>query len=96
MGKKKIITTEPCIYSPPPYTAEQQETDFKRDYEFNKSKSVRSPASPWEDKYIRQGDARAPKKEVSLVKGTPSSFRGIRTGNSYGKRQAVRRNTGKG
>ena len=89
MAKKgKIITTEPCVYSPPPYTAEQQESDFKRGYEFNKPVPVRSPVGGWEYKYMNDGDSysRAPKKEVALVQGNSHAFKGMRTRNSYGSR----------
>lgn len=93
--KGKLITTDPSVYSPPPYTSEQQENDFKRGYEFNKPVPVRSPVGGWEYNYIRSGEptSRVPKKESALVKGVPHSFRGIRTGNSYSSRQSIRRTT---
>lgn len=86
MAKKgKIVTTEPCVYSPPPYTAEEQETDYKRSYEFNKPVPARSPVSGWEDKYIREGE-RVPRKERALVNGNSHAFKGMRTRNGYGSR----------
>jgi hypothetical protein len=93
MAKKgKIITSEPCVYSPPPYTAEQQESDFKRGYEFNKPVPARSPVGGWEYKYMNDKDpfTRTPAKEKALVKGNSHSFKSVRTANSYGSRPAVK------
>lgn len=92
MGKKiKYITPTVCCITP--YTAEEQESRFNKEYGFNKAVSARSPVGGWEDKYIREGDGSgSPPKEVSLVKGTPHGFRHRRTGNSYSNRPA-RRNT---
>ncbi len=93
MAKKgKIITTEPSVYSPPPYTAEQQESDFKRGYEFNKPVPARSPVGGWEYKYMNEKDqySRIPKKETALVKGASHAFQGVRTSNSYGSRPAIK------
>ena len=91
MAKKKLREVSPNIIVCEPYTAEEQETRFKKDYEFNQPRSVRSPVSGWEDKYIRQGQSNSPSKEVSMVKGTAHRFGGVRSGNSYGKRPAMRR-----
>ena len=75
---------------PPQYTAQEQQADYKKSYEFAHYKSVRSPVGGWEDKHIRSGEAyRVPQKEINLVKGTPHSFKGVRTGNSYSKREAI-------
>ena len=94
MAKKK--TPSPyVIYSPPLYTAKEQEDDYKRQYEFNKPVPARSPVGGWEDKHIRMANhhdgMRVPQKEINLVKGTPHRFSNVRTGNAYSKRQAVKR-----
>lgn len=94
MAKKgKIITTEPSVYSPPPYTAEQQESDYKRGYEFNKPVPARAPVDGWSYKYITDGDkyTQTPKKEAALVKGASHAFKGVRTSNSYGSRPATKK-----
>lgn len=91
MPKKKAKEVPSMIVSPPPYTAEENESRYNKDYGFNKPVSVRSPAMPWEDKYIRNGQSGAPPKEVSMVKGTPYSRKGVRLGNSYGNRPATRK-----
>lgn len=85
MPKVKRIT--PVSFVATPFTAEQQETMFKRDYEFNKPVPVRSPVSGW----LWKNPEGLGSKESSLIKGLPHSFKGIRTGNSYGKRLAVKR-----
>ena len=93
MAKKgKIVRTQPSVYDPPPYTAEEQETDYKRGYEFNKPVPGRSPVDGWSYKYINEGQAdHTPKKEVSLVKGQPHSFKAMRLGNRYSSRPAGHR-----
>lgn len=90
MGKK-IKYIAPTVICPEPYTAEQQESRYKKDYEFNKPVSARSPVGGWENKYITEGNSSAPPKEISLVKGTPHKFRDVRTGNIYSSRKAVKR-----
>jgi len=89
--KKKLHEAPPTIVVCEPYTAEEQETRFKKDYEFNKGVPKRSPVSGWEDKYITKGQSNASPREISLVKGTAHRFGGVRSGNSYGKRPAMRR-----
>lgn len=88
---KKYKIVRPTIYACEPYTAEQQEARFKKEYEFNKGVPKRSPVSGWEDKYIREGTSDAPPKEISMVKGTPAQFRGRRDKNSYGSRPTRRK-----
>ena len=92
---KKYIVKQPRIIACEPYTAEEQETRFKKEYEFNKPVSARSPTSGWEDKYIRKGESMAPPKEVAMVKATPAQFKHRRDGNSYGSRP-TRRNLRRG
>lgn len=88
---KNYMYLKPKVIACEPYTAEEQETRYKKDYEFNKPVPVRSPAFGWEDKYIRQGDSSAPPKEVSMVKGTPHKFKGVRSGSVYSNRPTRRR-----
>lgn len=92
---KKIKYITPTIISPVPYTAEEQESRFNKEYGFNKSVSVRSPVSGWEDKYIREGDSSAPPKEVTLVKGIPYKNKHRRDGNIYSSRPTRRSVRGK-
>jgi len=89
--KKKYIEVNPTIVTCHEYTAEEHEQHYKRDYEFNKPVSARSPVRGWEDKYIRKGEATTNPKEVALVRGTPYSRKGVRLGNSYGNRPATRK-----
>lgn len=90
--KKKLREIAPSIVCIQPFTAEENETRFKKDYEFNKAAPVRSPVrSGWEYKYINENQSNSPPKEVSLVRGTAHRFGGVRSGNSYGKRSAMRR-----
>jgi hypothetical protein len=91
MAKKKSCPPMPMECSPPPYTAAEQASDYQRSYEFNKPVSPRSPVSGWEAKYMNESYARVPAKERALVKGSSHSFKGVRTGNSYGSRPAVKR-----
>lgn len=73
------------------FTAEEQEQHYKRDYEFNKAAPVRSPVKGWEYKYATNNQSNLPNKEISLIKGQPHRFPGVRSNNSYGKRTAMRR-----
>lgn len=92
MSKKKLKEVAPYVVREQPYTAEEQESRYNKNYGFNKQLSARSPVTGWEDKYIKEGvDTSTPPKEISLVKGTPHRFGGVRSGNSYGKRQAMKR-----
>lgn len=88
---KKYKVVRPTIIACEPYTAEEQETRFKKDYEFNQGVSKRSPVTGWEDKYIREGNSSAPPKEVAMVKGTPAQFKHRRDGNIYGSRPTRRK-----
>ena len=90
----KIVKSKPVVYDPPPYTAKQQESDFKKSYEFQQAAPVRSPVKGWEYNYIRTPSeySQVPAQETRIVKGTPHAFKGVREGNSYGKRSAMRRN----
>lgn len=87
---KKYRVVKPTVIACEPYTAEEQETRFKKQYEFNKPLAARSPVTGWEDKYIREGTSMASPKEVALVKGTAAQFRGRRDKNSYGSRPTRR------
>jgi hypothetical protein len=89
--KSKMNSCAPMSCEPPPYTAAEQASDYQRSYEFNKPVSARSPVSGWEAKYMNEGYSRVPAKERALVKGNSHSFKGVRTGNSYGSRPAVKR-----
>ena len=88
---KKIIRSQPVVFDPIPYTAEENESRYNKDYGFNKRVSVRSPVSPWEDKYIREGSSGASPKEVKLVKGATWKGPHRRMGNSYGNRSTTRK-----
>lgn len=82
----------PSVTNVVEFTAEENESHYKRDYEFNKGVSKRSPVSGWEDKYIREGNySGTPPKEVALVKGQPHKFKHVRTGNIYNSRSAMKR-----
>lgn len=90
----KIVKIAQCMpTSSPGFTAEEHESRYKRDYEFNKSAPVRSPVQGWEYKHINEGDMynHTPPKEVALVKGTPHKFKGVRTNNIYSKRQVIKK-----
>lgn len=91
----KIIKDTPSVYDPPPYSAKEQQSDFKKEYEFREAPPVRSPVKGYEYGYIKNPSeySRVPAAESRLVKGTPHTFKGVRTNNSYGSRQAVRRTT---
>ena len=59
---------------------------YKRNYEFTKRVPTRSPAqSPWDYNYVKQESG----KEHNIVCGNPHKFKGVRAGNSYGKRKAM-------
>lgn len=93
MSKRKIIRTSPVVYDPPAFTAEENESRFKRDYEFNKRAPQRSPVQGWEYKYMNEGTNNyTPPRELALVKGTPHRFKAVRTANSYARsRPAIKR-----
>lgn len=86
---KKYRVEKPAIACET-YTAEEQKSRYKKNYEFNKPVSARSPVGGWENKYIREGDSMAPPKEIALVKGTPAQFKHRRDKNSYGSRPTRR------
>lgn len=88
---KKFRMTNPIISIQTPYTAEQQETIFKKEYEFNKGVPSRSSVTGWENKYITEGNSSAPPKEIALIKGSPHKFKHVRTGNIYSARKAIKR-----
>ena len=91
MPRKKIKYIDCAPMSSAPYTAEENESRFNKDYGFNKPVSVRSPLrSGWEDKYIREDSSYAPPKEVVLVKGTPYKNKHRRDGNIYSSRPTRR------
>lgn len=87
---KKYRVVKPTVVACEPYTAEQQESRYNKEYGFNKPVSARSPTSGWEDKYIREGGSMAPPREVAMVKATPAQFKHRRDGNSYGNRPTRR------
>lgn len=92
---KKINRSTPVVYDPPGFTAEENESRYKRDYEFNKAAPLRSPVKGWEYKYMTEGTNNyTPPKEVALIKGTPHRFKNVRTANSYARsRPAMKRTT---
>lgn len=90
-SKKFREIDSPSVISITGFTAEQHEEHYKRDYEFNKPAPTRSPVGGWEYKYASSGQSTLGPKELSLVKGTPHTYKGMRTNNSYGKRMAVKR-----
>lgn len=59
---------------------------FKRNYEFTKRVPTRSPAQGYEYNYAKEYSEG---KEHNLVCGNPHKFKGVRAGNSYGKRKAM-------
>lgn len=93
MAKHKHKSGIPCGCTAVPYVMpeDEQKSRFKKDYEFNKGKSVRSPVTGWEYNHIvdSSDNSYTPKKEVSLVKGTPHRFKAVRTGNIYASRKAI-------
>ena len=92
MAKRKLIRTNPVVYDPPGFTAEENETRYKKDYEFNKRAPLRSPIEGWSYKYTIENNSMAPPKEIALAKGTPHKFKGVRTANPYTRsRPAIKR-----
>lgn len=60
---------------------------YKRNYEFNKRAPVRAPTiTDYDYKFTKEYSTG---KEHDIVCGNPHRFKGIRTGNSYGKRKAM-------
>lgn len=92
---KRYRVVKPTVIACEPYTAEEQETRFRKDYEFNKPLSARSPVDGWTNKYIKEGNSSAPPKEVAMVNATPAQHKHRRDQNSYGKRP-TRRNLKRG
>lgn len=80
----------PKCFEPTPYTAEQNESMFQRDYGFNKPVPARSPVDGYSYNYIRSEGSMAPPKERKLVVGTPWKSSHRRMSNSYGSRPATR------
>lgn len=92
MAKKKFKEiSNPVVVGIVGFTAEEQEQHYKRDYEFNKAAPVRSPVKGWEYKYATTNQSNLPSKEISLIKGAAHRFSGVRSGNSYAKRSAMKR-----
>lgn len=89
--KGTVITTQPSVYEPPGFTAKEAESNYKRDYEFNQAAPKHSPVQGWEYKWKHQDGAGSYPKEQRMINATPSSFKGRRTGNSYGARPATRK-----
>lgn len=59
---------------------------YKRNYEFTKRVPTRSPAQGWEYNNAKEYSSG---KEYDLVCGNPYKFKGVRSGNAYGKRKAM-------
>ena len=94
MGKKKFIgccrTVLGDSYDHPIMPEDQQKSEYKKRYEFNKVVPVRSPVDGWEYSHLNENEyPYSPKKEVALVKGTPHRFKAVRTGSVYGNRKSV-------
>ena len=91
MGKKhSCCCPVPGSYSPPVMPEDQQKSEYKKRYEFRKGVPVRSPVDGWEYSNMNEGDHYyGPKKEHTLVKGTPHRFKAVRTGSVYGNRKAI-------
>lgn len=90
-SKKFREIDSPSIAVSTGFTAEEHEEHYKRDYEFNKPAPVRSPVGGWGYKYAMAGQSTLGPKELSLLRGSAHTYKGMRTNNSYGKRQAVKR-----
>ena len=89
MPKKKNTPAPVAVsFEMPQYTAEQQESEFKRDYGFRKPVPARSPVNGWEYNYIKNNSPNA--KERKFVVGTPYSNKRYRLDNSYSSRPATR------
>lgn len=89
MAKRKISVACGCDFPPAVMPEDQQKSEFKKRYEFNKLPPARSPTTGWEYAHLTSNGAYAPKKEISLVRGEPHKFKNVRTGNSYGTRKAI-------
>lgn len=90
-GKKFKEISNPVVVDIVGFTAQEQAEHYKRDYEFNKAAPVRSPVKGWEYKYASTNQSNLPSKEISLIRGVPHKFGGVRSSNSYGNRTAMKR-----